>query len=167
MEIWKTVAACPNYEVSSLGRVRLRRTGRIRMPILNRGYLYVRLGRKNYRIHRLVALAFLGDATANTVNHKDGDKLNNRVENLEYMSHADNLRHAHAIGLYPPVTNPTGFNGNACRKGENHSRVKLKEEDVIYIRTAKESDTDLSLKFKVHKRTILDIRERKTWKHLP
>lgn len=57
---------------------------------------------KDWLVHRLVAMAFLGvPSEALTVNHIDGNRENNNVENLEWLSLADNIRHGFANGLYP------------------------------------------------------------------
>jgi len=62
--------------------------------------LYNRGGRKKRRIHRLVALAFKPRVSGcNTVNHKDGNKLNNVADNLEWTTTAGNIKHAWASGL--------------------------------------------------------------------
>jgi hypothetical protein len=55
---------------------------------------------RNQRVHRLVAKAFIGDNDSSmSVNHKDGNKLNNAVDNLEWMTFADNNKHAYKNGL--------------------------------------------------------------------
>ena len=51
-------------------------------------------------VHHLVAIAFLGEPLGDQeVNHKDGDKTNNRLDNLEYVTHRENMRHARHLGL--------------------------------------------------------------------
>jgi len=98
------------YSVSSDGRVFSIRTGRIlKAAVSARGYRAVCLwdgrGRQRVRpIHCLVAEAFLGDRPHGfVVNHKDGDKLNNAVANLEFCTVAENVRHAFLHGLQPPT----------------------------------------------------------------
>lgn len=109
MEIWKSVVGYEGlYEVSNMGRVkslpRPRCQGRILKPHINKGYEYVHLcknGKPYYaKIHRIVADAFL-DAVPNKihVNHIDGNKLNNSVENLEWCTSSENLKHARENGL--------------------------------------------------------------------
>lgn len=92
-EVWKDVYLFPNsYEVSNLGRVRNKRTNKVLIPYTSEtGYLKVKLCentiRKNERVHRLVALAFIDNPNKySEVNHKDGDKTNNTVENLEWCT---------------------------------------------------------------------------------
>lgn len=61
----------------------------------NRGYLYARTSNKNYQIHRLVASAFIPNPDNKPqVNHIDGNKLNNHVSNLEWVTSLENIRHS-------------------------------------------------------------------------
>jgi uncharacterized protein YerC len=108
IEVWRDVPGYEGlYSVSSWGRVRSligRRRGLAQGCMRREGYWGHSLNRdgklKTFRTHMLVALAFLGPRPAGyTVNHKDGNKLNNRASNLEYMTLADNIRHGFAHGL--------------------------------------------------------------------
>jgi hypothetical protein len=98
---WKDIDGYPLYEVSDCGYVRNKETGKILIPSRNsRGYLQVYLynngKRRWHRIHRIVASVFHDNfEQCAVVNHSDGDKLNNRADNLEWMSQADNVRHYH------------------------------------------------------------------------
>jgi len=66
----------------------------------DRGYWRTSLSGKPNYIHSIIAQHFLGTRPHKfTVNHKDGVKTNNRIENLEYLSNTDNVRHAFAMGL--------------------------------------------------------------------
>lgn len=118
-EIWKAVEGYEGkYEVSNLGRVRsldhisfrnLRGQiydclvrGKILSPTKDSsGYLQIRLwndGMKSFLVHRLVAKAFIPNPdNLETVNHKDENITNNRADNLEYLSVADNVRYGTAI----------------------------------------------------------------------
>ena len=99
----------PGRQVSSLGRITLRRGSAYKGTLSAVGYCSTEvLGSKHY-VHRLVALSFLGPPPPNRpyVNHKDLDKGNNAVENLEYVSMAENHQHFHA---------------NAVRKGSSSNR---------------------------------------------
>jgi hypothetical protein len=91
-----------NYLVSSDGKVVNAKTKKaLSASINNSGYLCVILPKKysiSRLVHRIVALGFLGPSDK-TVNHINGDKLDNRLENLEYMTHSQNERHAYSIGL--------------------------------------------------------------------
>lgn len=105
-EIWKTIRDFSSYEVSNKGRVRNKKTGRIRKPSNDR-YLSVDLYRdgdfKRKSIHRLVAEAFIPRIDGkDQINHIDGDKHNNDVSNLEWCTSAENNRHAVNTGINHP-----------------------------------------------------------------
>ena len=107
MEKWLTIRNHPDYEVNNLGDVRNKKTNRILKPQLNRtdGYYRVALNGKRYYVHRLVADAFFdGDHDKIDVNHIDGNRLNNKLSNLEWCTRKENIRHAYINGLkYPTV----------------------------------------------------------------
>lgn len=97
-EKWKPLGfiGFPLYFVSNKGRVR--RLNRIKFPKANKdGYAEINLYRLNefrtITIHRLVMLAFVGDKPGFTINHKDYDRMNNQLVNLEWMTIQDNLKH--------------------------------------------------------------------------
>lgn len=104
-EIWKDIISYEGtYQVSNLGNVRSlhwNHSNKIRLltPFLNGGYLRVGFRTnnvlKNYLIHVLVANAFIPNPENKPqVNHKDGNKLNNSVSNLEWVSASENVIHA-------------------------------------------------------------------------
>ena len=108
-EVWKAIQKYEGrYEVSDKGRIRaiVRRMKYLRPRDNGKGYLYVDLYAdgtrvRRFYIHRLVALTFLsGHRIGLEINHKDGDKANNILENLCFMSHSDNLKHAYNTGLH-------------------------------------------------------------------
>ena len=107
-EIWKDIEGFPNYQVSSLGRVRNRDKHIIHQQKRKNGYVKVELWKngKGYTrdVHRLVAIAFLEPGLGQTdVNHVDGHKDNNIVTNLEWCTKKENMQHAMATGLYNPI----------------------------------------------------------------
>lgn len=91
MEIWKEIPNYTNYEVSSIGRVRNKKTNRILSVLENKGYLSVAIyndcGRKYFLIHRLVGKVFLKKPNElRQINHKDENPKNNSVNNLEWCT---------------------------------------------------------------------------------
>lgn len=99
MEIWKEINGADGYFVSSEGRVR--HGERILKPAVHGvDYLELNLGRRRHKkVHRLVAEAFIPNPDGlPEVNHIDGDKNNNTVENLEWVSHRKNVLHSFEIG---------------------------------------------------------------------
>ena len=95
MENWKIIEDFTNYAVSDLGRVKNRTTGRIMKPGLRAGYPSVSLYKsgkaKNFTIHRLVASAFIPNPNnLPCINHKDEDKTNCVVDNLEWCTFSYN-----------------------------------------------------------------------------
>lgn len=110
-EEWREIPGSEGrYEVSDQGRVRSYRYHKqwhteplyLSTFVSNLGYVYQRLyiagTDKNHGVHRLVMLAFVGPSELE-VNHKDGNRQNNHISNLEYMTHRENTRHAfHVLG---------------------------------------------------------------------
>lgn len=68
----------------------------------NHGYRYITIDGKNILIHRLMCRVFLGNKRKMHVNHKDGNKLNNNIENLEWCTRSQNQLHAYKTGLMKP-----------------------------------------------------------------
>lgn len=104
-EVWKSIKGFEGlYEVSDLGNVR-NINGRLRKPFLiHQGYLMIDLfhnyKRRHARVNRLVAEAFISNPDNKTeVNHKNGNKTDNRAENLEWTTKSENMIHAYKNGL--------------------------------------------------------------------
>ena len=105
-EVWRTIPDFEDYEASNLGRIRSKdrvdsrgrkRKGRVLRPAPNK-YFFVQLSKNGtrypFKVHQLVALTFLGLIPSGLeINHKDMNCKNNRVENLEYVTHQYNVRH--------------------------------------------------------------------------
>ena len=160
-EIWKDI---PNYEglyqVSNLGRVKSLKLDKERVlkPGLNsQGYhsvaLYEDGVRKTNSVHRLVMLAF-ADESDLQVNHINGIKTDNRLENLEYCTNAENHRHAADIGLKA--------------KGEKQGHSKLTEDQAKAIKYGHQGMTHRGIAkiYGIANTQVSAIRSGKTWKHI-
>lgn len=107
LEQWKTISNASNYEVSNLGNVRNKTTKYIlKGRITKSGYLQVSIKLDetqkftNQYIHRLVALYWIENPQQKKeVNHIDGNKENNNVDNLEWVTASENQKHRHSIGI--------------------------------------------------------------------
>lgn len=169
--IWKLIPGFSRrYEASSLGRIRCIQAGKgyskyVRMinPFRTKvGYLYCAIwdGKKRQHkgVHQLVAAAFLGPCPEGCeVNHKNRDKTDNRPENLEYISHAENLRHARQNGNWSPP------------KGSQVAISKLTSADVLIIRQMLlqgMTERAIAQKYSVSSPTIHYIKAGKTWRHV-
>lgn len=124
MSKWEVTPGNPNYLVSDDGRVRRIDSDTDHSVRDKKGYpavdLYERGKRNTERVHRLVAKAFIPNPDNKPeVNHKDGDKHNNRVSNLEWVTCKENCEHAWENGLVKPSYGMQGKkNPNAGRKGK-------------------------------------------------
>ncbi len=171
-EIWKDIEGYEAlYKVSNLGRVKSldridsigrHRKGKILKPSFSQGYPYINLRIKSktqpYRIHHLVATAFIPNPEHKPeVNHIDGNKRNNCVDNLEWVTHSENMHHASITNL---------FN---MPKGESHWRALLTNEEIKsirkeYIYCGKEHNMRfLAKKYGVSRNTIGYIVNNKTY----
>lgn len=147
------------YQASNLGNIKsVKRNCIMKHSRTPRGYCKIPLiteeGRKTFYIHRLVMAAFVGESGL-TVNHKDGLKTNNRLDNLEYLTMEDNTKHAVANEL--------------TLKGENNFNSKLTEGIVLACRALNKQGVSIrelarrhSVSFPVMRRAIKGI----SWKHI-
>lgn len=157
-EIWKAVAGYEEfYQVSNLGNVRsldrkvwnghafYNKPGRVLKPISVGKYQGVQIAvngkSKKFYIHRLVAKAFIENPLKKeTVNHIDGNKLNNNVKNLEWVTQGENLLHAINNGLRKTI-------------GEEHYMCKYSNKTIIKMRadyeTGNYTQADISRKYGV------------------
>lgn len=160
MEQWEFVKGFENYLVSSLGNVKTI-NGKLRKVVYDskNDYGYVELWKNNkgkkFRIHRLVAETFIPNTLGKEqVNHIDGDKKNNCVSNLEWVTPKENIRHAIENDL------------SSIKYGSKNLSSKLKEEDVKYIREnarINKSVKELSEIYNVSTTTIYNIINYKKW----
>ena len=100
MEIWKTIEKYPDYQISNLGNVKSLKFGKekiLKQWIDDLGYCRVDLI-KNEKVHQLVAIAFLNHTPCKyklVINHKNFNRQDNRVENLEIVTQRENANRAH------------------------------------------------------------------------
>ena len=175
VETWKDIPEFRgSYQVSNMGRVRsvdrvvtfkddsMRKyKGKVLKPSIgNSGYEQVRLcndgGCNTKTVHRLVLEVFKPHVNMNDlqVNHIDGDKLNNHLTNLEWVTARDNILHAHDTGL-------------ADYRGEGNPNVKLSSADVLEILQrldTGELPRDIGLDYGVSKSCIAHINAGITWR---
>ena len=172
-EIWKAVIGYEGrYEVSSCGKVRAlyreqefnSRWGVAKMRFSAKqliistsksGYKYVSLSKnsvsKKHLVHRLVLAAFSG-ASHMQVNHKDGSKENNNLENLEYCSPAQNLNHCISV--------------LGKRRGERAGGAKLSEADIPKIREDDRLLRVIAAEYGVTIQAICLVKKRRNWAHV-
>ena len=167
---WKPVLKYEEfYSVSEKGDIRREKKvnntykGKIMSSFIVNKYLNVVLCKygkmKIFRVHKIVAEAFIGDRPEKfTINHKDGNKLNNHFSNLEYMSFGDNNRHAFLNGLMNNVL------------GSKNHLSKLKEMDAKNIRNLRKecgiSYRKIADMFNITIPNVHSIVKNKTWKHI-
>lgn len=166
LETWRAVVGYEGrYEVSDEGRVRSlnfrKRRGLVVVmkTATNRdGYACLSFGKKNVRVHSLVAEAFLGPRPPRyDVNHKDGNKSNNRLDNIEYCTESQNTQHSFARGLQKPIS------------GENHYASKINDATVRLIRELSDLGVrviEIANQLGLRPRHIEKIKNRRIWKHV-
>jgi hypothetical protein len=174
-ELWRPVVGYEGlYEVSNHGAVRsMRRTGiyrgrwgdakmvfpgrNMRVSTDLAGYQYVKLKKPNLPgkhclCHRLVLAAYVGEPPLLQVNHKDGDKKNNFVDNLEYCTAAQNLRHCiDVLGK---------------KRGEGSGTSKLKEVDIPLIRADPRILREIAKDYGVTLQAIWYVKKKRNWGHV-
>lgn len=159
----KSIVECgDNYEISDKGRIKNIR-GKILKPFVKKnGYIQITLNlkgaEKKYYIHRLVALAFITNPDKlPEVNHCNGDKNNNSIGNLEWVTRKENVSHSYYTGL----KNQTG---------ETNPMSLLKDDDIREIRRMYESgkylQKEIARIYGVSNQTINNIIHKKSWKHV-
>lgn len=152
------------YKISSLGRLENLKNNKIyKIPSKNK-YQSVRLTKNKiktyYRVHRIVAIHFIPNPENKTdVNHKDGFKNNNKRENLEWATKAENTIHAHKTGL---------IKNRGDNSGTNNPSSKLSEENIveIYVLNKFMNNKDIAKMYGIKHSTISAILLGKAWKKL-
>lgn len=144
-EIWKAVKENNNYYVSNMGRVKTlnynhtKKEKELTLVKRNNGYLYVVINGKARGVHRLVAELFIENKQNKPqVNHIDGNKLNNKVDNLEWATPRENTIHALKNGLINTRTEKTiKAKKIQIRKLIENNKIKINQYDMfgVFIKT--------------------------------
>lgn len=157
-EVWKPLYNFPHWQVSNLGR--FRKTFIPKLSVDSVGYNRLHLSNKNKQrvvaAHRAVWEAFYGRIPPNLmINHKNGNKLDNRIENLELVTNRQNIEH---------------YKQNLLTyRGEKVSSAKLTEKQVLNIRERYKngvSPTFLAREFNLSRSTVTRILNRTNWRHI-
>ena len=193
-EVWKDIPGFEGfYQVSNKGQIKslsrelINKNGKksvlkekiMKKQLFNTGYYKVRLtdnegDKKNYFIHRLMMLAFVGDSDKQ-VNHIDGVKTNNVLENIEYVTPRDNLVHAYDTGLRPSATKIYGKEIIDLYKKGSTQRYLMKrfnissntlrtylEKNGVKVRTNMEANRKYNIDFKEFKKMLSEGLPNKT-----
>lgn len=177
-KIWKPVKGYEDYyEVNTDGDIRtieryiilpthkyLKKQKYLKQFVDGRGYMHVKLyngkgSAKSTTTHRVVATTFIENPhNLPEINHKDGNKLNNNVDNLEWVTRSYNVKHAYV------------FRDPKTYKGSGNKLAKLTEEQVIELRKERETHKTtykkLAEKYKIGITLVGYIVNRKTWRHV-
>lgn len=145
------------YTVLENGDIIGPKGGKLKYAVNNCGYPFVAISGVCRTVHRIVAKTFIPNPlNKKCVNHKDGDKLNNRVSNLEWVTHSENAKHAFKNGL-------------KIHKGENGPSHKLSELSARVIKEAALAGypmKDIAAYFNISYSTVSNIKQGHKWAHL-
>lgn len=151
-----------NYEIDTNGKIVSMYTNKVlKQHKMDCGYMRVKLwlngSGRSFLVHRLVAAKYIENTLKlPEVNHLNGIKDDNRVENLEWVTRSQNLEHAYRTNLH-------------SQSGENNSNSQLTEQDVISIYELLLDgcrNVDVSKRFNVDVCTVTDIKFKRNWKEL-
>ena len=163
--LWSSIKNYPGYWVNKKGEILGKKLNIYKQGRNHKGYPIVSMYYKEnneYKlktksVHRIVAETFIyndNPKIKNQVNHIDGNKENNTVENLEWCTNQENKKHAMDNGLV------------AYQKGENHNSAILNNKQVIDIYTSDESRECMAEKYNISKHNVSNIRGDNTWTHI-
>lgn len=175
-ERWKIIEEFPKYLISNKGRIKTINTLEDKKVFTKEdGYVVTGLTKnkkEHYKyVHRLVAEAFINNKHNKLqVNHINGIKNDNSVENLEWVTPSENIRHAIETGLLKYEKRELDIKNSKYAKGEEVNGSLLNPEKVIRIRSLYETgeykQTELAKMLNVSNGAIHDVIHRRTWKHI-
>lgn len=162
--MFKTIQSHPKYEINKLGVIRDKLKFKIKSQYVgSTGYYMVSFSTKNkskpFRVHRLLAMCFVPNPHNKPhINHIDGNKLNNSIDNLEWVTHKENMRHAFRTGL-------------ANNSGVKNGMSKLSEEQVVRIKfllsEGKLSQQKIAEQIGgISRSAVMNIKNRNQWRHI-
>ena len=167
-EMWRAIPDYEGwYEISDWGNIKRVRTGPgifvgriLRQSLDGDGYHQISLSKlgdiRTIKVHKLVMLSFIGPRPeGKQINHKDGNKDNNHLDNLEYLTQSENMTHAYDTGLESQL-------------GEKNACSKLTEDNVHEIRRCfgHESQRSMAKRFGVAPETINGVIKGRNWSYL-
>jgi HNH endonuclease len=144
------------YSAMACGRIFSYRKGeRVELfGVIQKGYRHVELSGKKKLWHRLIAITWLSNPEGKLqVNHRDSDKANNHVDNLEWCSASENIKHAYGAGKID-------------RRGSGNGRSKLTIDQAREIKASELGSAELALKYGVTKNHIYYIKTNRSWGHI-
>ncbi len=149
------------YEITRDGKIINKNNNKEQKgSITNSGYIRVIFFGDRVSLHRVIATKFVQRVgNRDYVNHIDGNKLNNRADNLEWCTSSENAKHAFNLGLRAPISNPKyGEDNHLSTLTEKQVREIIKLVDIPFGEIAKRYDTSKS--------TIRHIFKGRSWQHL-
>lgn len=162
-EAWIDIPGYPGFKANMSGQI-LGRSGKL-LKGHTRKYVEVTVvdeagSHKIRRAHQLVARAFIPNPENKPhINHKNGIKTDNRVENLEWCTHSENIQHAWETGLYSYEKFP---------RGGKHPSAKITDDvarQMINLK-GKMRTVDIARKFNISRPAVWNILYGKAWEHL-
>ena len=161
-EIWKPIEGFNGrYEISNTGKVLSNYSGKkkiLKQAISKDGNYWVvslwqnQVG-KTIKVHRLIATAFIpNELNKPFVNHKDGNKLNNELSNLEWVTSSENNQHA--------------FDNGLKKRGQDLGYSKFTNSDILFIFNCGLSYLELAIMYNTKVSTISSIKNGWNWNHV-